>query len=234
MTETPVNDVFISHAFEDKNDFANELALELTKAGLKVWYSGFELKLGDSIAESINKGLKGAAFGIVIISPVYFQKRWAMNELNALFAREEGQNKILPILHNITVGELKEHFPILADRYTISSAQGMDFIIRKIWQAIAGTRGSHNKILSAPEPGKSSREKASNKNENDEKTATIQNSNSNVNKNSNHVTVNTGNGKVITIIILIIIALALYFFYENSASAPPAVNKEHSTPSNSN
>jgi hypothetical protein len=139
MTEITY-DVFISHAFEDKNDFANELALALKKQGLKIWYSGFELKLGDSISDSVSNALKGSRYGIVIISPVYLEKQWAMSELKALFAQEADRNRILPILHNITVDEIKKHLPMLADRYAISSAKGMQTVVNRAMQVIKGKR----------------------------------------------------------------------------------------------
>ncbi|MEO5644257.1 MAG: toll/interleukin-1 receptor domain-containing protein [Bacteroidia bacterium] len=139
MTEISY-DVFISHAFEDKNAFANELALALKKQGLKVWYSGSELKLGDSIMESVNNALKAATYGIVIISPIYLEKQWAMSELKALFAQEADRNRILPILHNITIDEIKNDLPILADRYAISSGKGLQIIVNKVMQVVKGKR----------------------------------------------------------------------------------------------
>jgi len=229
MTKTPAHDVFISHAFEDKQAFANELALELTKAGLKVWYSGFELKLGDSIAGSVNKGLKDAAFGIVVVSPVYLEKQWTINELNALFAQEAGENRILPILHDITVDEIKERFPILADRYMISSGQGMSFVVNKVLQAMART-GKHADQRTVEN-------KHDHENPNRVASNNSTNNNTNNNSSSSNVTVNTnsgegGGGKLAVVILVILAALAIYFFYENSGTDP--VNKEHSIPSNSN
>ena len=50
-------DVFISHASEDKALFVRPLAKALQQAGLKVWYDEFTLKLGDSLRESIDRGL---------------------------------------------------------------------------------------------------------------------------------------------------------------------------------
>lgn len=217
MAEAPLHDVFISHAFEDKQSIADELAMELTKTGMKVWYSGFELQLGDSIAGSINKGLKAAAFGIVIISPTYLQKRWAMNELTTFFAQETEKNKILPILHGITVNELREQFPLLADRYMISSERGMDEIIKKVLQAMSGLRNTEG----YPANKSQSIKKATHK-ENDKQHPA-----------ENHNT-NNSNVKVMVLIILIIAAIAIYFMSQDSDSPNQPVNKEHSSPSNSN
>ena len=40
-------DVFVSHAWEDKEDFVDEFVEELKKQGLKVWYDTNKLKWGD-------------------------------------------------------------------------------------------------------------------------------------------------------------------------------------------
>ncbi|HTF06237.1 MAG TPA: toll/interleukin-1 receptor domain-containing protein [Bacteroidia bacterium] len=227
MTETPAYDVFISHAFEDKNSFANELAMELTKSGLKVWYSGYQLKLGDSIAGSINQALKGATFGIVVISPIYLKKQWAMNELNALFAQETEQIRILPILHNITVEGIKEHFPILADRYTISSEAGMDTIVKKVWQAMGAQNRTDLRPPSAPPKVEQSADKNNSSKSKKNKTGTS--THTNVNKNSNSVTVNTGSSKIVILIICLLIAgLALiYALAENTQGTPPSINNSN-------
>jgi hypothetical protein len=132
------HDVFISHAFEDKNAFTNELAFSLKQKGLKVWYSGSELKMGDSITSGVNNALKSAKYAVVVISPIYLRKRWAMNELEALFAQEAEHKRILPILHQITVDEIKKHLPLIADRYAISSDIGLELIVAKILEVVTG------------------------------------------------------------------------------------------------
>ena len=52
------HDVFISHASEDKDEIVRPLAIALRNAGLTVWYDEFELKIGDSLRQKIDKGLK--------------------------------------------------------------------------------------------------------------------------------------------------------------------------------
>lgn len=47
-------DVFICHAWEDKEEIARPLAEALQQAGLRVWYDEFTLELGDSLRRSIN------------------------------------------------------------------------------------------------------------------------------------------------------------------------------------
>ncbi len=67
-------DVFISHASEDKDNFVAPLALALRQEHIEVWYDDFSLSLGDSLRESIDKGLAQSRFGIVVFSHSFFNK----------------------------------------------------------------------------------------------------------------------------------------------------------------
>lgn len=49
-------DLFISHAFEDKEDIVDELVSEFRKLNLKVWYDTNRLKIGDSMREKLTEG----------------------------------------------------------------------------------------------------------------------------------------------------------------------------------
>ena len=132
-------DVFISHASEDK-DFVDPLANKLRDAGLRVWYDNFELKIGDSLNESINKGLSQSRFGVVVLSPSFFEKHWTRYEMNGLVARQvSGQRVILPIWHRITREEILEQAPPLADTLALnSSTQSIDEIVAGIVGAVKG------------------------------------------------------------------------------------------------
>ncbi len=69
-------DAFISHASEDKADFAEPLAVELQKHGLKIWFDKFTLQVGSSLRESIDEGLAHSRFGVLILSRSFFAKNW--------------------------------------------------------------------------------------------------------------------------------------------------------------
>ena len=155
-------DVFISHAYEDQNEFAGQLALALKKQGLKVWYSGFDLKLGTSISSSVNEALRDSKYGLVIISPVYLTKRWAMKELEALFAQETDVTRILPVLHKITVNELRVQLPIIADRYAVSSRSGMKNVVDRVLQVVKGKKAPVKKRAPGTQQKKSRRKKKDN------------------------------------------------------------------------
>jgi len=67
--------VFISHATEDKTDFVRPLA-EALRQHFSVWYDEYELTIGDSLLKKINEGLASSDYGVVILSPSFFQKKW--------------------------------------------------------------------------------------------------------------------------------------------------------------
>ena len=118
-------DVFVSHAWEDKEVFIDEFVSELRKQGLKVWYDTDKLKWGDSMREKIDKGLSKSRYGVVILSPNYIaeQKYWTKTELNGLFQVESINGKvILPIWHNLTKKQVVEYSPIIADRKAMTTA----------------------------------------------------------------------------------------------------------------
>ena len=116
-------DVFVSHATEDKESFADEFVNILQqKFHLKVWYDAVSIKWGDSIRTEIDKGLKKSKFGVVILSRSYVSKYWTNYELEGLFQRESNMEKlILPIWHNITKQEVQQFSPTLAGKMAMNT-----------------------------------------------------------------------------------------------------------------
>jgi hypothetical protein len=115
-------DAFISHATEDKEDLVRPLAEALKDAGHSVWYDEFQLKVGDSLRRSIDHGLAGSKFGIVVLSPAFFAKRWPQYELDGLVSKEmEGGKVILPIWHKVSKSEVMSYSPSLADKLALNT-----------------------------------------------------------------------------------------------------------------
>lgn len=130
-------DVFICHAWEDKETIARPLAIALQKVGLKVWYDEFTLKIGDSLRRSIDYGLSKSKYGVVILSPSFFSKEWPQRELDGLVAREISSGKIiLPVWHNVTRNDIEHFSPILADRLGVSTASGLNTVLKEILRVV--------------------------------------------------------------------------------------------------
>ena len=126
---TPLNsndviyDVFISHASEDKDTVVRPLANALKSAGLRVWYDEFELNIGDSLRQKIDRGLASSRFGVVVLSKVFFDKGWTNYELDGIVTRAvSGEQILLPIWHNVTKAEVIQYSPSLADKLARSTA----------------------------------------------------------------------------------------------------------------
>lgn len=121
----PEYDVFVSHAWEDKESFADEFVLELKKLGVNVWYDTSQIRWGDSMRQRIDDGLKKSKFGVVILSPSYIAegKYWTKAELDGLFQLESVKGKmLLPIWHNLTKKQVMEFSPIIANKKAMTSA----------------------------------------------------------------------------------------------------------------
>lgn len=130
-------DVFISHASEDKEDFVRPLAEKLQKCGVKVWYDEFELKMGDSLSDSINRGLQESKYGIIVFSQAFFEKEWAKYELKSLLMRQMNRERaILPIWHNINKDFIREKSLYLLDIKALSSEMGWDELVDNILEIV--------------------------------------------------------------------------------------------------
>ncbi|MGO9174032.1 MAG: toll/interleukin-1 receptor domain-containing protein [Rhodomicrobium sp.] len=131
---------FISHDYRDKEDFVRGLAVELSKLMCLVWYDEFSLKVGDSLRENIERGLREARKCILVLSPNFLaNKGWGKAEFDSIYTREivEGKNVILPVWHNITKQELYEYSPRLVDKYGIQSTLGAIEVARQLYKAIS-------------------------------------------------------------------------------------------------
>lgn len=89
-------DVFISHSNKDKN-FVLKLAKDLMENGVNVWLDAWNLSLGDSIADSINKAIAESRFIFLIMSPDYFASAWTTQEWNMAMHSEMTENSIRTI-----------------------------------------------------------------------------------------------------------------------------------------
>lgn len=125
VTEDVQYDVFVSHAWEDKESFADEFVQELQKLNLRVWYDTSQIKWGDSMRAKIDEGMRKSQFGVVVLSPDYIKegKYWTKTELDGLFQLESINGKtLLPVWHNLTKKEVMAYSPIIASKLAMNTA----------------------------------------------------------------------------------------------------------------
>ncbi len=137
---------FISHDTRDKESLVRELALEMSKLMCPVWYDEYSLDVGASLRESIEKGLKETSKCVVVLSPSFLSNDgWGKAEFDSIFTREilEKSNVILPVWHNVTVREVYEYCPRLADKVGLNSDVGPKELARKLVNAVKKTAPNH-------------------------------------------------------------------------------------------
>lgn len=133
---------FISHDSRDKTEMAQPLALQLSSMLVPVWYDEFSLRVGDSLRESIERGLRECHRCILVITPNFLSNGgWSRREYDSIFTREivEQRKLVLPIWRDVTPRDVYEFSPILADRVAANWSEGIDAVSRKIYQAIQST-----------------------------------------------------------------------------------------------
>lgn len=124
-------DIFISYVVEDR-EIVEALYEELTDNGLRVWYARKELQAGVEIRPLVERGLKSARYGIVLISPRY-NSHWAQGELFVLIADKK---RFLPILHEISLEQASGIHPGLIDVYCLETGSGLESVLASILKTI--------------------------------------------------------------------------------------------------
>lgn len=153
-------DVFICHASEDKDEVARPLADALARMGRTVWLDELQLRIGDSLRQKIDEGVRNSRFGVVILSPAFFRKRWTQWELDGLVQRElaTGSVVVLPVWHGLEHDEVAAHSPSLAGKLAASTATGLTSVIEQIdsvFHHSITTGGQLEPVGAAPEASSS-------------------------------------------------------------------------------
>lgn len=121
-TDDGGRDLFLCHAWDDRQGAALELNNLLTDLEVSVWFSEMDVPLGTSLIRKIDKGLAGSRAGIVLVTPALFtslnNEGIAAQELSALLATD----RVIPIVHGTTFDELRRVSPLLAARSGLDTA----------------------------------------------------------------------------------------------------------------
>jgi len=130
---------FISHDSRDKVEIAAPIALGLQKLMCPVWYDEYSLKVGASLRESIERGLKETRKCILILSPHFLSNTgWTRVEFDSVFTREiiEGSGVVLPIWHNVSAKDVYNYSPSLANKKALDWSIGSELVVRKLHSVI--------------------------------------------------------------------------------------------------
>jgi hypothetical protein len=125
-------DVFLSYARIDGSAVATELKDELENLGVRVWFDEVAIIPGQSQALQMDKGLRKARAGVVLLTPAYLTGRfWTERELGVLL----GKSTLIPVLNGVTFPDVAEYSGFLPDLAGFETARDS---ITVIAQKIAG------------------------------------------------------------------------------------------------
>lgn len=132
-----LRDVFLCHAWDDRQGDAKELHDLLEARGVSVWFSEKDVALGTSLLREIDKGLVKSRVGIVLVTPALLCRLPAAGvadkELSALLATEQ----LVPIVHNTTYEALRNVSPLLASRSGLSTDEdSMSLVADKLAELV--------------------------------------------------------------------------------------------------
>lgn len=138
ITQPDLRDVFLCHAWDDRQGAAKELHDLLVSKGVSVWFSEKDVGLGVPLMRAIDKGLANSRIGLVLVTPALLlrlpQEGIADKELSALLARDQ----LVPIVHNTTFEALREVSPLLGSRSGLSTAEEpMSDVAAKLAELVA-------------------------------------------------------------------------------------------------
>jgi len=136
---TDHRDVFLCHAWDDREGAAKELNDLLESNDVSVWFSEKDVALGMPLLREIDKGLAKSRVGIVLVTPALLRRiqgegSIADKELSALLATD----LLVPIVRGTSYEALREISPLLGSRSGLNTSDDtMEDVAAKLAELIA-------------------------------------------------------------------------------------------------
>lgn len=132
-----LRDIFLCHAWDDRQGAAKELYDSLVSRGVSVWFSENDIALGEPFMRAIDKGLVKSRVGIVLVTPAMLQRLptggVADKELSVLLRRDQ----LVPIMHGTTYEALGKVSLMLASRNGLDTAESsMEIVASKLAELV--------------------------------------------------------------------------------------------------
>lgn len=130
-------DVFLCHAWDDREGVAKTLHDLLESFDVAVWFSEKDVALGSSLIREIDRGLKSSRIGVVLVTPSMLKRLDAQGvadkELSVLLATD----RVIPVVDGTTFEALRDESPLLASRSGLSTEENtLEQIAVKIADAV--------------------------------------------------------------------------------------------------
>jgi hypothetical protein len=131
-------DLFLCHAWDDRQGSASDLYDRLKSNGGTVWFSEKDVALGKQLIREIDKGLRNSRVGIVLVTPALLKsieaEGIAEKELSVLLA----SGRVIPVAHGTTFEALRDVSPMLASHAGLDTAESsLDDVAAKVAAAAA-------------------------------------------------------------------------------------------------
>lgn len=131
-------DLFLCHAWDDREGSAKELYDQLKSNGASVWFSEEDLPLGSLMIREIDKGLRNSRVGIVLVTPALIRSIESEGVAEKELAVLLSSRRVIPVLHGVTFDELNDVSPMLASHAGLSTQEStLDNVAAKIAAAAA-------------------------------------------------------------------------------------------------
>lgn len=131
-------DLFLCHAWDDRQGSAADLHHQLKANGATVWFSEEDIPLGSLMTREIDKGLRNSRIGIVLVTSALLEsienEGIAEKELAVLL----NSRRVVPVTHGVTFDQLYDVSPMLASHAGLNTADSsLDDVAAKIAAAAA-------------------------------------------------------------------------------------------------
>lgn len=140
--------VFVSYR-SNQRELAGVVAQELRKRGAAVWFDEWAIEPGDSIPEEINRGLGWCTHMVVIVDDVFFESKWAADEIWSVLYREHsdlmpfsrgypGRRVVLPLF---LVDPRSESIPPMLAHLRgvrLGESETPKAAVERLWRSIEG------------------------------------------------------------------------------------------------
>lgn len=137
----PGYDAFISYARDERDAVVRPLYEHLTDMGLRIWFDEFEVKVGDSIQNSINRGMRDSSYGIVVLSEAYLERQFPVWELEGFLRRRlrnaERRKVLLPLYYGVDEDYVGEYSHSLAGLHAMTiTGDNIEEVAGKLYEVI--------------------------------------------------------------------------------------------------
>jgi hypothetical protein len=126
-------DLFISHASADREQYILPLSHALTTHGVSFWLDVNEIDWGSNIVLKINEGLRNTRYALLCLSKNLLARPWPESEMSTVLSmqNDKGEQRLLPLILN-SKEEVLDFYPFLAPLAYREFSAGVDVLASEL------------------------------------------------------------------------------------------------------